>query len=115
LIPPERGKKSSITQDFSLPLGEMLHRGRGGFNPKTYPHRKWGVEKVLFNRKVHKVHLLRQQADSVDKNAKSKLMDQFFAIFAQTFATFAVNGFQLSQQPRWGVEKGRCHEVVEGI
>ena len=28
------------------------------------------VEKVLFNRKVHKVHLLRQLADSVDKNAK---------------------------------------------
>jgi hypothetical protein len=27
-------------------------------------------------------------------------MDQLFAIFAHTFATFAVNGFQLFQQPQ---------------
>ena len=27
-------------------------------------------------------------------------MDWFFEIFAQTFATFAVNGFQLLQQPQ---------------
>jgi hypothetical protein len=26
-------------------------------------------------------------------------MDQFFAIFAQSFATFAVNGFQLLNSP----------------
>jgi hypothetical protein len=32
-------------------------------------------------------------------------MDQFFAIFAQTLATFAVNGFQLFQQPRWEVSQ----------
>ncbi len=42
-----------------------------------------------------------------------KHMDQFFAIFAQTFATFVVNGFQLFQQPQqnilsppWGNKKG---------
>jgi hypothetical protein len=38
-------------------------------------------------------------------------MDQFFAIFAQTFATFAVNGFQLFQQPQLYLSTAIIHRI----
>jgi hypothetical protein len=48
---------------------------------------------------LKKSFLTAKYTKKMQSTQSQNLMDQFFAIFAQTLATFAVNGFQLFQQP----------------
>jgi cysteinyl-tRNA synthetase len=49
---------------------------------------------------LKKSFLTAKYTKKVQNTQSQNLIDQFFATFAQTLATFAVNGFQLFQQPR---------------
>jgi hypothetical protein len=51
---------------------------------------------------LKKSFLTAKYTKKMQSTQSQNLMDLFFAIFAQTFATFAVNGFQLFQQPQGG-------------
>jgi hypothetical protein len=50
---------------------------------------------------LKKFYLTAKYTKKEQSTQSQNLMDQFFATFAQTLATFAVNGFQLFNTPNF--------------